>query len=186
MAPPDDPNVTLFSLVDLGVGVVFEPADEEPEEFDPEAEQRAPEADGLTIPSVDEPEEYDPEADQHDPEADGLTIPRVETDESDAPRELVRTFWAIVIVLNAAILAVSVGLMVLYFWGDLRRGGILILGGLVLFGFAYRRIRTADLEAIGAGSVSPDEDGVSGSGEGSIDADVEGVDATSESGVDDG
>jgi len=92
-------------------------------------------------PSPHEPDEWDPEADQHDPDADGLTIPSVSTAESDAPSEVVRTFWIVVLVVNVAILFVSLGPMLIYFEGQVQYGLTLILGGLVLFGLAYRRYR---------------------------------------------
>ena len=91
--------------------------------------------------SDDEPDEWDPEADLHDPEADGLTIPSVDTDESDAPKAVVRTFWAVVIVVNVAVFFVALGPMLIFFLGEYRYGLVLIALGLVLFGFAYLRYR---------------------------------------------
>ncbi|WP_255192027.1 DUF7322 domain-containing protein [Natronobeatus ordinarius] len=98
-----------------------------------------------------EPEEHDPEADFHDPDSDSLTIPRVEPPAvrepgadlggGDVPADVVQTFWIVVIVVNAAVLAVSLGVMLVAFRGDTGTGGGLVVGGLVLFGLAYRRYR---------------------------------------------
>ena len=88
-----------------------------------------------------EPDEWDPEADQHDTTTGGLTIPSVDTDESDAPKTVVRTFWAVVIVVNVAVFFVALGPMLIFFLGEYRYGLVLIALGLVLFGFAYLRYR---------------------------------------------
>ncbi|WIV67622.1 DUF7322 domain-containing protein [Natrialbaceae archaeon AArc-T1-2] len=109
--------------------------DEKSGAFDPESEF------DLFEKTEYEPEEYDPEAEFRDPNSDTITIPEVETDESDVPSELLKTFWATVIVVNAAVLFVSVGVMIIGFLGRFRDGGVLIVGGLALFGFAYRRYR---------------------------------------------
>ncbi|WP_049925765.1 DUF7322 domain-containing protein [Halopiger goleimassiliensis] len=125
-----------------------------------------------------EPEEYDPEDDFEDPDSDSLTIPRVETEEAgsglrsdleadlevpetairdeDVPPDLVRTFWAIVLVINGAVLAGSVGGLLLLFEGDTRRGVPLLAGGIVLLGFAYRRYRTYKRSATSDGDESAD------------------------------
>jgi len=55
------------------------------------------------------------------------------------PRTVIETFWVLVLVINVAVLVVSLGLMLVAFEGDLRRGGILLIAGLVLFGLASRR-----------------------------------------------
>lgn len=93
-------------------------------------------------PSAAEPDEWDPEADQHDPDADGLTIPSVSTAESEAPADVRKTFWIVTLIVNVAILFVSVGPMIIYFEGWTRNGLVLIAAGLVLFGLAYRRYRS--------------------------------------------
>lgn len=124
---------TLFRPPGVGENVVF---DREPDGSDGEGEFDVFER------TEHEPEEYDPEAEFRDPDSDSITIPEVSTDESDVPPDLLRTFWTLVIVLNVAILAVAVGLMLIGFEGQLRNGGVLIGGGLVLFGLSYRRYRT--------------------------------------------
>lgn len=103
-------------------------------------------------PSEHEPDEWDPEDDLHDPDAPGLTIPAVETSESDAPSEVVQTFWIVVLVVNAALFLISVGPMVIYFEGWVREGVAMVVAGVVLFGLAYRRYRA--FEAASPGSES--------------------------------
>lgn len=126
-------------------------------------------------PSSAEPDEWDPEADQHDPTADGLTIPSVSTAESEAPAEVRQTFWIVTLVVNAAILFVSVGPMLIYFQGWTRRGLALIVAGLVLFGLAYRRYRTFMENA-------PDEEG-EGQPERPADADGDSIGAAAREGA---
>ncbi|AEH37493.1 DUF7322 domain-containing protein [Halopiger xanaduensis] len=94
----------------------------------------------LEIDSIDVPEVSNDVADADvDAGADAST--EMTPDPSDAPPELVKTFWALVLVINAALLAVSLGLLLLVFEGATRRGGALLAGGLILFGFAVRRYR---------------------------------------------
>ncbi|WP_254862561.1 DUF7322 domain-containing protein [Halovivax gelatinilyticus] len=115
-------------------------------------------------PSAHEPDEWDPESDLHDPAADGLTIPSVSTDESDAPKEVVQAFWSVVLIVNVAVLFVSLGPMLVYFLGWYQRGFALIAGGIVLFGLAYRRYRrfmresesNANIESLSSDPGDPD------------------------------
>ena len=66
-----------------------------------------------------------------------------EGDETPSPPEPVRRrFWAIVLLLNAGILAVSLGVMLAGFRGQYRDAVLLIGGGLVVLYGAYRRYRT--------------------------------------------
>lgn len=108
-----------------------EPSEHEPDEWNPEADYRDPETDSITIPDVSVPDVRIPE----------VTPPEQETDEFDVPSDLLEAFWAVVIVINGAVLAVSIGAMLIGFRGDLRNGGILLAAGIVLFGFAARRYR---------------------------------------------
>ncbi|ELY92685.1 DUF7322 domain-containing protein [Natrialba taiwanensis] len=114
------------------------------EEWDPEAEFTDPESDSLTIPAV---ETEDAGSSLHDDlvadhELDSIPIPEVSTTESDVPSELLNIFWGLVLVINAAVLALSLGLLFLFFEGVSTHGVGLVIGGVVLFGFAYRRYRT--------------------------------------------
>lgn len=106
-------------------------------EYDPEAEFEDPESDSITIPDVqsDEPEETTVTP----PE---ISIPEVTIAETDVPEAILQHFWLIVIVLNAALLALSLGSMMILFRGMLSTGGALAVGGFVLFGLAFRRYRT--------------------------------------------
>lgn len=130
--------------------MVFDRSEHEPEEYDPEADFEDPESDSITIPQVDPPRDPTPDvAETLVPSSEGVSS------------ELAKTFWTIVLVLNAAILAVSVGAMILFFWGDLTRGGALIVGGVALFALAYRRYRAfeaAETESMStAETVSPEK-----------------------------
>ena len=121
----------------------------------------------VSDPSENEPDEPDPEAEFRDPDSDSLTIPKVSTEdagsglrsdlaseignedvdldvsvgESDVPSELQTAFWALVLVINAAVLAYSLGLMFLFFRGETTYAAYLVGAGLVLTGFAVRRYR---------------------------------------------
>lgn len=94
----------------------------------------------LEIDSIDIPEVSNDVTDGAEADADAST--EMAPDASDAPPELVKTFWALVLVINAALLAVSLGVLFLVFEGAMRRGGALLAGGLLLLGFAVRRYRT--------------------------------------------
>ncbi|MFU8866783.1 hypothetical protein [Natronococcus sp.] len=113
-----------------------------------------------------EPEEWDPEEEFTDPDSDSLTIPRVSTEdagsdlgsdlrsefepstdsetavETDVPSDLLQAFWSIVLVVNAAVLAFSLGVLFLLFDGLSTNSLVLVVGGLVLFGFAAYRYRS--------------------------------------------
>uniref|UniRef100_A0A7D6CU46 DUF7322 domain-containing protein n=1 Tax=Natrinema zhouii TaxID=1710539 RepID=A0A7D6CU46_9EURY len=118
--------------------MVFDRNENEPEEWDPEEEFYDPDSDGLTIPQV---TTGDDESDDPDENSIEVDIPRVSTSETDAPNEIVETFWVLVLVINVAVLVVSLGLMLVMFEGDLRRGGALLVAGFFLFGLAGRRYR---------------------------------------------
>ena len=122
------------------------PDDHDPEPdfdlFEKTDEQGEPEFEfDLFEKSEYEPEEYDPEAELYDSSSDSLTVPEVPTGEMDAPAELQKVFWGIVLALNGAILAVALGLMLIGFEGRTQDGAILLGGGMVLFGFVLRRYR---------------------------------------------
>ena len=115
----------------------------EPDEYDPEEEFRDPDSDSLTIPKI-------PTEDagsgirseiRADVEEDRAAEPSISTGETDVPPELLKTFWALVLVINGALLTLSLGVLFLVFEGATRISGVLILAGLVLTGFAVRRYR---------------------------------------------
>lgn len=117
---------------------------EEPNEPDPEADLRDPNSDSLTIPRVDTEDagsglidEFRSEFETEDVEA-----PDLDPETSDVPPEVLKAFWAIVLVVNGAVLAFALGVLIIAFWGDLERGLLLLAGGAILSAFAYRRYRT--------------------------------------------
>lgn len=167
--------------------MVSDRTENEPEEWDPEEELYDPDSDGLTIPQVTTEEDDAAEPDDVPSGIDipsvstaetgetpsGIDVPSISTAETDVPDEVLKTFWALVLVLNAAVLAVSLGLLLLAFEGDSTRGGALIVTGLVLFGFAWYRYRRF-------------RDGSDGTENGTDAGDGSDIDAeTADSGVDD-
>jgi len=102
------------------------------------------EADGdhefLGDEASDAERELAPEVDA--PSVDPPSVP----DGENAPAELRRRFWTLVAAFNVALLAVSLGLMLVGFRGRWRYGGGAVLLGLALFAVGYRRYRlyTAD------------------------------------------
>lgn len=118
--------------------MVFDRTENEPEEWDPEEELYDPDSDGLTIPQV----ASDDDGDDTDESASVIDVPSVTTAETDVPSDILQAFWALVLVINAALLVVSLGALLLLFEGDVTRGGVLVAAGGVLFGLAGRRYRT--------------------------------------------
>ena len=117
--------------------MVFDRTENEPEEWDPEEEFYDPDSDGLTIPQVaTDDEETDVES------TTAVEIPSVSTDEADVPSDILQAFWALVLVINAALFVLSLGVLLIVFEGNVTRGGTLIAVGIVLFGFAGRRYRS--------------------------------------------
>ncbi|WP_175607245.1 DUF7322 domain-containing protein [Natrinema saccharevitans] len=117
--------------------MVFDRTENEPDEWDPEEEYYDPDSDGLTIPQV----SGDDGPGDLDDLSSAIESPEVEVNDADVPADLLQTFWALVLVLNAAVLAVSLGLLILLFEGYSTRVPALVVAGVVLFGFAVRRYR---------------------------------------------
>ena len=136
--------------------MVFDRTENEPEEWDPEEELYDPDSDGLTIPQVTTDDDSDDAVESEIP----IDIPSVSTDETDVPSDVLQAFWALVLVINAALFVVSLGALLLVFEGDVTRGGTLVGSGIVLFGLAGRRYRTfrADSDDEPADSNPGDED----------------------------
>ena len=95
------------------------------------------------------------EEEPDDPEFDVLDgddlIPDSPTDAAgsgdgfgDAPTEVKTTFWAVVLLVDVALIGLIVGPAVIYLTGELRLGGLLLLIGLFCTGSAYRRYREFD------------------------------------------
>jgi hypothetical protein len=59
----------------------------------------------------------------------------------DAPVELKRTFWSIVVILDVAMVATALGALLVAFEGRWLLGGAVLLVGLLGFGESYRRVR---------------------------------------------
>jgi hypothetical protein len=81
-----------------------------------------------------EPDEPDPET-KYAPDIPSVSIP--DTSEVDVPPEVARMFWRIVIVVNIGVLAVSLGLMIIYFRGQWPIGGSAIALGLGTLAYGY-------------------------------------------------
>lgn len=120
---------------------------EESHETAAEKDLRDPDTDSLTIPRVDTEdaggglhEDVRSEFDTGSLEAPDAA-PDIHPDTSDVPPELLKAFWSTVLVVNGAVFAFALGLMILVFWGDVERGLALVAGGVILSGFAYRRYR---------------------------------------------
>ncbi|AGB36683.1 DUF7322 domain-containing protein [Natronococcus occultus] len=149
--------------------MVFDRSEHEPEEWDPEEELDDPDSDSLTIPKVstedagsglgsDLRSEFGSEIET---DADGVPA------ETDVPSELLQTFWAVVLVVNAAVLALSLGILFLLFEGPSTNSVGLIVGGIILFGFAgyrYRSYRASESDdGASTGAEANDDDTVQSS-----------------------
>ncbi|WP_343162671.1 hypothetical protein [Natronolimnobius sp. AArcel1] len=116
------------------------------------------ELDTLDIPGVIEGESTEPETD--------VTTKFEDVDFSEVSDDLLETFVALVLIINAAVLAVSLGALFLIFEGATDYGVPLLLIGVVLFGFGFRRYRNykhsheqADDEVDAATTATPDDTG---------------------------
>ncbi|MFC4544388.1 hypothetical protein ACFO5R_20880 [Halosolutus amylolyticus] len=136
--------------------MLFDRTEHEPEEYDPEEEFRDPDSDSLTIPDVTR------EREEPTDESTSVPIPEVSTGETDVPGELLEHFWGLVLVLNAAVLVASLGLLFLLFEGRTTRSLALLAAGAVLSVFAYRRYRVYEASAIGDGQSGTSETGTEG------------------------
>lgn len=58
------------------------------------------------------------------------------------PEPVRRRFWAIVVLLNLGLFAVSLGVMIAAFRGEFQYAALLVAGGLVVLYSAYRRYRS--------------------------------------------
>jgi hypothetical protein len=80
----------------------------------------------------------------------------------DVPQDLFVTFWGLVVTLNLALFATSLGLMLAYFRGQLRLGGGLFVLGVLALAYSYykyRRYRNRNDDSDGEdGSDSEDSD----------------------------
>jgi hypothetical protein len=126
-----------------------EPARPDPEANlgDSEADLREPEAD-LPDPEPDEPH---PESDLPDPESELPSVPSPPSPpstppESDVSTDLLKEFWALVLLANVALLGLTVGPMALYFLPEPRVGTALLAVGVFAAGAGVRRYRAVQAE----------------------------------------
>lgn len=100
----------------------------------------------------DEEEFWGPIADPKEglgPEVPSVRVPDATVSDSDSDGEgdadvssdLLVTFWGLVVTLNLALFATSLGAMLAYFRGQLRLGGGLFVLGVVAFAYAYYKYR---------------------------------------------
>lgn len=117
----------------------------------------------------DEPDEPDPEARWGDPENDLVSVPSVETPDLDpgsegagveVDAEVARRFWAAVVYANVALGGISIGLLLVWFRGQVTVGGVAVAVGLFALYRTYDLSRTHQ-ERVVEGEV---EDGDSGHG----------------------
>lgn len=102
---------------------------------DPTVPEDEPETNvGVDIPKVDVP---GVDATEGTENTVGVSVP----DGSDAPAELRASFWAVVLVFNAAVFLLSVGPMFAVIDGRWRLGAGLFTTGAVAFLFGVRRVR---------------------------------------------
>jgi len=100
-------------------------------------------------PADEEPEEEELDFDVLDSESTlGPEIPQAPEPPpaSEASEELQKMFWSVVVLLNIAILAASLGVMYVVFRGRLQFGGGLVLIGLLGGLHAYRIYRRWEYE----------------------------------------
>jgi hypothetical protein len=132
----------LFLPLAVREPVGFDRSDHEPEEWDPEAEYTDPDHDSLTIPRVPTEDAGSDLRSEFRSEFGTAAKAEHSTAETDVPSDLLQAFWATVLVVNAAVLALSLGVLFLLFEGPSTHAVALIGGSVVLFGFALRRYRT--------------------------------------------
>lgn len=91
--------------------------------------------------------EPDPETDLPDPESELPSVPSVEVpapDPGEVPDELLRGFWSLVLLFNAAFLVVAVGVLMVAFDVERPLGVLVALFGLLLVRRGYGGYRTLD------------------------------------------
>ncbi|WP_436343261.1 DUF7322 domain-containing protein [Natronorubrum sp. FCH18a] len=152
-------------------------SEHEPDEYDPEEEFRDPDSDSLTIPQVStENAGSDLRSDlKAEFEEDAVETPEVST--ADVDGETLKNFWALVLVINVAVLAYALGLLFLIFEGATAYASYLLAAGLVLTGFAIARYRSFQREV----ESDPDTDGQGSDSANSSSPDDERTDETTAS-----
>lgn len=105
----------------------------------------------------------DSESDTSDAESTGAIgtpglIQPIEFSPDGVPKHVATAFWTVVVVVNAAILALSLGPMLIFFEGRWLLGGGLIVLGVALSGLAYWRYREFRREQAERAEAEDDED----------------------------
>jgi len=85
-----------------------------------------------------------PSESEGDPPWEADETAESEDSATEVTRELKMQFWGLVVTFNISLLAVSVGILVIGFLGDWRRGGIAVLLGLGTFAHGVYRLRGID------------------------------------------
>jgi hypothetical protein len=90
----------------------------------------------------------DPEPPSIGPDIPEVDVPEVEipgsddaADVGDVDVDTAKGFWRLVLIFDVALLALALGPMFVYFQGDLRRGGMLVVFGVVVFLYGVARYR---------------------------------------------
>ena len=119
----------------------------------------------------DEPDEPDPESRWGDPETDLVSVPSVETPNLDSgaegagvevDAEVARLFWAAVVYANIALGGVSIGLLLVWFRGQVTVGGAAVAVGLFALYRTYDLYRTHQERAVEGDGSGEDARGVDG------------------------
>lgn len=119
----------------------------------------------------DEPDEPDPESRWDDPENDLVSVPSVETPDLDpgsegagieVDAEVARLFWAAVVYANIALGGVSIGLLLVWFRGQVTVGGAAVAVGLFALYRTYDLYRTHQERAVEGDGSGEDARGVDG------------------------
>ncbi|MFA9426732.1 hypothetical protein [Natronorubrum sp. A-ect3] len=122
--------------------MVSDRTENEPDEYDPEAEFRDPDSDSITIPRVStEDAGSDLRSDLRSEFEEDETVSGLSGSETDVDSDLLTQFWALVLVVNAAVLAFALGLLFFIFESEVTYSTYLVAAGLVLTGFAFHRYR---------------------------------------------
>ena len=121
------------------------------------------------VPSDDEsdlPEDAEPKPPDLGPEVPSVDVPGPDeglteslTPESDVDPETHRTFWRLVVVIDVALLALTVGPMLIYFEGDWRRGLAMVSLGLLVSAYGLRTYRGYMAEDAGNQDANDPDDG---------------------------
>lgn len=85
------------------------------------------------------------------PDTPAVEIPEPpDPSEADVSADLVRTFWRLVIIFNIAVFALGVGPMLVFFWGEWERGGLVFVLGLATFVYGYASYKRATSRDFGS------------------------------------